>query len=280
MSSPPRRSRISRLYRVHEALLREWCLLLLFTPSFESYPTASRSILFFSPKESLPPPYCRFILLLDSAPIKKARFIELYNKAREEGLTEPIIRAGWKATGIWPWNPRKVIRSSQVKLLTQQELATVYETPRNQRIRILPNETISTPHNRIELQLQMSRILREEGASRSVRMLVRKTSKTLDLYAFKHTQQRLKLTAQGRQLEHLANKRKKKVAIDANTVFANIEDILKVQAEIDRKREVWERQDRAKEARDTANTMISKDMESFMHEFHVADVIEATGSSK
>lgn len=31
----------------------------------------------------------------DAAPVKKERFVVSYSKAREEGLTERVIRAGW-----------------------------------------------------------------------------------------------------------------------------------------------------------------------------------------
>jgi hypothetical protein len=51
----------------------------------------------------------------DSASVKKARFVKCYYLAREEGLTERVIRSGWRATGINPWNPDKAIYSSQVK---------------------------------------------------------------------------------------------------------------------------------------------------------------------
>ena len=40
--------------------------------------------------------------LSNSAPIKKSTFLELYQKARNEGLTEYNIRADWRACGIVP----------------------------------------------------------------------------------------------------------------------------------------------------------------------------------
>jgi len=51
----------------------------------------------------------------DAAPIKKHRFIKYYYKARGEGLTARTIKSGWRASGIYPWNPRKGLESSQVK---------------------------------------------------------------------------------------------------------------------------------------------------------------------
>ena len=51
----------------------------------------------------------------DAAPVKKHRFIKYYHLAREEGLTPKTIKSGWRASGIYPWNPQKGLRSSQVK---------------------------------------------------------------------------------------------------------------------------------------------------------------------
>ena len=48
----------------------------------------------------------------DAAPIKKERFVISYNKAREEALSERVIRAGWRPTGLCPFNPSLVLLSS------------------------------------------------------------------------------------------------------------------------------------------------------------------------
>ncbi|KAI1004226.1 hypothetical protein K3495_g3984 [Podosphaera aphanis] len=54
-----------------------------------------------------------FSSLTDAAPVKKERFITFYHKARENGLTEKVIRAGWRAAGLVPYNPGLVLSSSQ-----------------------------------------------------------------------------------------------------------------------------------------------------------------------
>ena len=51
----------------------------------------------------------------DSAPIKKIRFIQYYQHAREIGLSSSHIISSWLASGIVPWNPRKVITSQPSK---------------------------------------------------------------------------------------------------------------------------------------------------------------------
>lgn len=50
--------------------------------------------------------------LSDGAPVKKERFVTSYNLAREEGLTGRIIRAGWGAAGLVPYNPKLVLHLS------------------------------------------------------------------------------------------------------------------------------------------------------------------------
>jgi hypothetical protein len=41
-------------------------------------------------------------LLTDSSPIGKQNFLACYYKARKEALSAKIIKARWKATGLWP----------------------------------------------------------------------------------------------------------------------------------------------------------------------------------
>ena len=207
--------------------------------------------------------------LSDSAPIKKSTFLEVYHKARTEGLTEHNVRAGWRASGIVPWNPQKVLRSSQVKRIEM----TVPKTPASQRI--APNlVAIRTPANRRDLQDQFQRLAATEEVSRSVRLLVQKASKTIDSYTFDSARMNCLIVSQESQLSHLKNKRKKKIAIDVNEQFANIEDIVRVQEEIERRRDEFDRKDRAKEARQTADMLVRQGMTSLLHQFHVADSVD------
>ena len=46
--------------------------------------------------------------LNNAAPVKKARFIEYYNRVREARLSSKIIKARWKATGLSPYSLAKV----------------------------------------------------------------------------------------------------------------------------------------------------------------------------
>ena len=111
----------------------------------------------------------------------------------------------------------------------------------------------------------------KEEVSRSVRTLVQKASKTIEIYTFKNVEQHRLLITQTSQIEYLQNKRKKKVVIDTNSQFANIADIVRVQEEIAQKKAVYEAQDRAKIARETANEVMRRDISTFLHQFHAVD---------
>ena len=50
-------------------------------------------------------------LLTDSSPIGKQNFLACYHKARKEALSAKIIKAGWKATGLWPKSIAKPLLS-------------------------------------------------------------------------------------------------------------------------------------------------------------------------
>ena len=44
----------------------------------------------------------------------KRGFLECYSKARQRGLNEKNVLAGWKATGLWPINRAKPLMSRLV----------------------------------------------------------------------------------------------------------------------------------------------------------------------
>ena len=57
--------------------------------------------------------------LTDTTKIRKANFLEFYAKAREIGFREENIRAGWKATGLYPKNVTKPLNSRWVVIRKQ-----------------------------------------------------------------------------------------------------------------------------------------------------------------
>ncbi|KAL1954182.1 hypothetical protein VTO42DRAFT_1538 [Malbranchea cinnamomea] len=63
----------------------------------------------------------------DGAPVKKRHFLQIYNQARTDTLTPRVIRGGWKAAGLAPWNPATGLNSSQLRI----QQATRASTPPN-----------------------------------------------------------------------------------------------------------------------------------------------------
>ena len=88
---------------------------LLYLPAHASHVLQPLSLALFSVvKSSYRNAISALSALEDAIPIKKERFVTSYNLAREEGLSERVIRAGWKATGLVPFNMEKVLNSSQI----------------------------------------------------------------------------------------------------------------------------------------------------------------------
>ncbi|KAI4819775.1 hypothetical protein E4T45_10534 [Aureobasidium sp. EXF-8846] len=75
----------------------------------------------------------------DASPVKKQRFVTCYHLARKETSTPRLLRAGWQAAGLYPYNPSKGLNSSQVqgskpRQVTppqRQETPPIFGTPKS-----------------------------------------------------------------------------------------------------------------------------------------------------
>jgi transposase-like protein len=103
-------------------------ILLLYLPPHTSHCTQPLDLTCFSPVKSQYRKEIQELAALDnSAKVKKERFIAAYKKARDGGLTEKVIRSGFKAAGLIPYNPNKVLLSHFVR--------RPQTTPKSQKIR-------------------------------------------------------------------------------------------------------------------------------------------------
>ena len=82
--------------------------------------------------------------------IDKSDFLEAYITARKESLTSEIVRSGFAATGLVPYNPEHVLS----KLHTQLRTPTPPPLPATNQAPWVPE----TPHNIKELELQAKAI--------------------------------------------------------------------------------------------------------------------------
>jgi hypothetical protein len=108
----------------------------------------------------------------DAAPIKKERFVTSYNKAREEGLSERVIRAGWKAAGLCPYNPDLVLHSSQVSHRPTTPPASTQALE-------LSEHVINTPRSSQALYKAQQQLLLSESLSRGTRLVLGKAGKAI-----------------------------------------------------------------------------------------------------
>ena len=160
----------------------------------------------------------------DASSVKKAKFLKCYQQASQEGLNTRNIKAGWKAAGLHPWCPRKVIHSNLVLPTTQGEIITP-QTPHSRKRKHSVDDVYHTPRNRRDYSASVQQILSEESISRPVRSFLYKTGKALDQIEWDSLQKDVKIATQDTQIEQLLSKKKKKKAIDYNETFANIEKI-------------------------------------------------------
>lgn len=88
---------------------------IVFLPPHSSHMLQPLDLSYFGPLKER----CKNILnslheLSDALPVKKHRFLEAFDKARE-AVSPTIIQAGWKAAGLHPFNPNKGLYSSQMR---------------------------------------------------------------------------------------------------------------------------------------------------------------------
>ena len=200
----------------------------------------------------------------DSAPIKKIRFVQYYELARRAGLSIMNAQAGWRASGIYPWDPQKVLFSTAV-LKVSHTLTSQAPTITLTTHTLPENVPVPTPVNSRDLQRH---IIQYGGRSTTARILFKKTHKAYSQLEWQFTQATSQLRAQALQLEEHSAKRRKKQAIDCNKIFASIEDVQAAVRAVEHQKQAWETRDRAKEASQTAAAMLRSDMSAFQFEFH------------
>ena len=155
----------------------------------------------------------------DAAPIKKERFVVAYNKAREEGLSERVIRAGWKAAGLCPYNPALVLHSSQISGRPSTP------PPINQGQATL-EALLSTPQSAQDLRRAQQALLESENLSRSTRLVLAKAAKAIATTnaraaGLEAENQRLKYQIDSTKVTRV----RKRIQIDPNKRFSKVEAI-------------------------------------------------------
>lgn len=203
----------------------------------------------------------------DAANVKKKRFIQCYHQAREEGLSERYIRAGWKASGMVPFNPIKVLSSSQVSQPQQPP-----STPKGKK-RAYPDSSPSfqTPQKPQDIYSSSQTIQRSSTLPRKARVLFHKAGKALGEANTRAARLEGENTSLRAVLQDLQDKTKVKsrVQVDLNTRFAQVDAIKKAldeAAEATAKRATI---DPEKEAQKAAKAAVDASFQSLLFEWQI-----------
>jgi hypothetical protein len=224
---------------------------ILYLPAHSSHVLQPLDLGTFSPLKS---PYRKEIADLahldDAAPVKKRRFVQAYQKARIETFTPRTLRAGWSAAGLFPWNPSKTLNSSQLHQISPAESEKEPTSPTPtcpapptpstpKRPRPVDNsDLLRTPKQPRDIYESVKSL---GPLTRDQRTVFQKAQKALGEATAQHATLHAKNRRLHLRIEELESKRKKKkVIMDPNTVFANVESIKRSLEEAERARVVQE----------------------------------------
>ena len=202
-------------------LCKQHRIYLLFLPAHSSHVVQPLDLAPFSVIKSSYRRQIQDLASLDDAvAVKKERFITCYYHARKEGLTPRIIRAGWKAAGLSPFNINQVLSSSQVS--QRPTTPTRQEQPQAPIERFL-----STPQGPRDLYLTQQDVQKLEDLGRRTRLLLQKAGKALAAANARAAG----LEVEKRRLEYQlqttrSKRRRKRVQEDPNQRFTDVESIV------------------------------------------------------
>jgi len=180
---------------------------------------------------------CLSGLTSDSVAGKRA-FLECYRRARIYGMTKSNIKAGWKASGLWPVSLRKPLNNSLVIKNSNGCVSTVAPTP-STGLESFNNPILGknsedqpvwfTPKKAKDFSAQGERFLRGIKRTASERLFMRKAYKGFDNMAFQLATIQQQLQAAQEDLERARGRKRRRVEIDPNKAFAGINEIRRAQ---------------------------------------------------
>jgi hypothetical protein len=93
----------------------------------------------------------RKFTLTGTATLNRRIFINIYAKIRPSAISERAIRAGWKRTGLYPFNKQRILNDEEVKAFSRT-------TPEYQPAPLLegPNGVYLTPKKFEEIRAIIS----------------------------------------------------------------------------------------------------------------------------
>jgi 4-hydroxybenzoate polyprenyltransferase len=198
-------------------------------------------------------------ILTDSSPIGRQNFLACYCKARKEALSAKIIKAGWKATGLWPKSMAKPLLSP----LLLENSNSNKETPQaiqsfNRRLEIdSPQDVLSTPRKSTEIKAQVARFQTLKDSHPSIqRLLFRKIIKGFEEQENTLADNGHRIQSLEVQLEKARPRKRMKVRTSPNSKFADIIKIRRTQLAAGEARPEEEDEEEANESDSTLDCIL------------------------
>ena len=204
---------------------------LLFLPPHSSHVLQPLDLSVFSPLKGAYRKRIEYLLatmeISDSSPIGKRTFLVNYCGARDDVFIERIIKAGWKATGLWPISINKPLNSSQL-------LPTISENDEQTRMvpekRLPQDSCLPTPSRSFDIVRDLKGHF--DTANPAARLIFRKIGKGLDGKNLLIAKYEARIKALEEQVEELRPKKRRKVREDPNERFVTIEQVMKTKEAI------------------------------------------------
>ena len=149
-------------------------IILVYLPPHTSHILQPLDLSIFSPlKAEYRSEVAKNAYIDDAAPIHKQRFLQYYKQARDSALSLKNIESGFRATGLWPYNPDKVLQSTQV---TRRPVTP--DPPTQQAIH-QASHLSETPRSHKAIYQNIESLRRTEKLSRSCRLVLYKSGKAI-----------------------------------------------------------------------------------------------------
>ena len=206
---------------------------LLYLPAHTSHILQPLDLTIFGPLKHAYRKHARQLYIQENTPpFGKLRFLIIYlTKARTEAITNQNIKAGWRAAGLWPLNPRKPLRSNQ--LLPQR-------SPQRSPQQTQQNQPFHTPQNRNDI-LELMRRLHRSPRSPSFRLAGRKLTKAHDHLIYKKSLWDKESRSLKAQIELWQPRKRAIIKPNPNEKFVNIKQIMKAKEEVKAKEALKQR---------------------------------------
>ena len=171
-------------------------------------------------------------LLTDSSLIGKQNFLACYHKARKEALSAKIIKAGWKATGLWPKSIAKPLLSPLLLENSNSEENALQVTQSFNEPSVIDSSQVIlfTPRKSTEIKAQAAKFqMFKDSDPLTQRLFIRKVIKGFEEQESVLADNSYRIQSLEVQLEKARPRKRMKVRTSPNSKFVDIAKIRKTQ---------------------------------------------------